>query len=66
MRRASVIAPDTEEWDETVLVQYPSREAFLGMIESEAYLAISPHRTAALLDSRLIATKTTMNAFRES
>jgi uncharacterized protein (DUF1330 family) len=54
--RASVIAPDGESWDEVVLVHYPSRRAFLRMINSPAYRAILHHRTAALSDSRLVET----------
>jgi uncharacterized protein (DUF1330 family) len=59
---ASVIAPDDEEWDDVVLVEYPSRSAFVGMISSPAYQAAAPHRTAALLDSRLIASHGLMSA----
>lgn len=50
----SLIAPAGEEWDEVLLVQYPAKEAFLGMIKSEAYQAIVHHRMAALADSRLV------------
>lgn len=50
----SLIAPSGEEWDEVLLVQYPAKEAFLGMIQSPAYQAIVHHRTAALADSRLV------------
>ena len=50
----ALIAPDGEQWDEVLLVQYPAREAFLGMITSPAYKAIVHHRTAALADSRLV------------
>jgi len=39
-----------------VLMEYPSREAFIEMTSSAEYQAISHHRTAALADSRLIAT----------
>lgn len=53
-----VIGPGEESWDEAVLVQYPSRAAFFSMVTSEAYQKIVGHRTAALVDSRLIATKT--------
>lgn len=54
--QCSVIAPEGEEWDEIILVEYPSRAAMLDMLASEEYQAIVYHRTAALLDSRLIAT----------
>jgi uncharacterized protein (DUF1330 family) len=52
----TVIGPDDEAWDEMVLVQYPSRAAFLDMISSEDYLAAHANREAALSDSRLVAT----------
>ena len=52
----SVIAPAGESWDEVLLVEYPDKYAFLKMIQSPEYLAIVHHRTAALADSRLIAT----------
>jgi uncharacterized protein (DUF1330 family) len=54
--RASVIAPAGEHWDDVVLVEYPSRRAFLEMVVRPDYLAAAPHRTAALADSRLIET----------
>ena len=50
----ALIAPPGEEWDEVLLVKYPDKAAFLGMIQSEAYRAIVHHRTAALADSRLV------------
>lgn len=53
---ATVIGPDGEEWDDAVLVEYPSRQAFLRMVAMPDYQAVSFHRTAALEDSRLIAT----------
>jgi uncharacterized protein (DUF1330 family) len=51
----TVIGPSHETWDEVLLVQYPSRQAFLGMAANPEYLACTEHRTAALADSRLIA-----------
>jgi uncharacterized protein (DUF1330 family) len=54
---ASVIAPEGEEWHDAVLVEYPSRKAFLDMIALPDYQAAVFHRTAALEDSRLIATR---------
>lgn len=50
----ALIAPSGEVWDEVLLVKYPTKDAFLGMIRSEAYRAIVHHRTAALADSRLV------------
>ena len=44
-----------------MLVQYPSRQAFITMVTRPDYLAASVHRTASLADSRLIATATLQN-----
>jgi len=55
--QSSLIAPEGEEWDTAVLVEYPSRQVLLNMLASEEYRAIVPHRTAAVQDSRLIATE---------
>jgi uncharacterized protein (DUF1330 family) len=52
---AALIAPEEEQWDEIILVRYPSKEAFLGMLADPEYRAATVHRTAALVDSRLIA-----------
>jgi uncharacterized protein (DUF1330 family) len=54
---ASVIAPAGEEWHDVALVEYPSRKAFLAMIALPDYQAAVVHRTAALEDSRLVATR---------
>lgn len=42
-----------EAWDEVLLVEYPSREAFLDMVQSEEYRAVVHLRTEAIEDSRL-------------
>ena len=55
------IGPEGEHWDEAILVQYPSRKAFLGMVTRPDYEKIGVHRTAALADSRLIATATQLS-----
>ena len=52
--RFALIAPPGESWDVLLVARYPSRQAFLRMIHSEAYQAIVHHRMAALADSRLI------------
>ena len=51
----ALIAPEHEDWDELLLVHYPSPEAFLEMLADPDYQAATIHRTAALADSRLIA-----------
>jgi uncharacterized protein (DUF1330 family) len=54
---ASLIGPDTEAWDDVALVEYPSRQAFLQMVAMADYQAAVVHRSAALMDSRLIPTR---------
>lgn len=49
-----VIGPVEERWDRVAVVEYPSIKAFLEMINSDKYQLIAYHRTAALIDSRLI------------
>jgi uncharacterized protein (DUF1330 family) len=56
--QTTVIGPDAEHWDDALLVEYPSPKAFLEMVSQPEYQAAAPHRTAALEDSRLIATRT--------
>lgn len=50
-----VIGTETDDWDEVLLVEYPSRKAFLAMVGDREYAKASEHRTNALVDSRLIA-----------
>lgn len=50
-----VIGEDADMWDAVVLVEYPSRAAFLEMVSSADYQAVAGRRTDALADSRLIA-----------
>lgn len=50
-----VIGPEADLWDSVVLVEYPSRQAFLDMVSSAEYQAVAARRTEALSDSRLIA-----------
>ena len=52
--QVALIAPEGEQWDELLLVRYPSKAAFLGMLADPEYRAATVHRTAALADSRLI------------
>lgn len=51
---ATMIGPDT--WDEVLVIEYPSRSAFLGMVSSEEYRAIAHFRQDAIEDSRLYMT----------
>lgn len=54
--RGELIAPPDEKWDEVLMVKYPSAQAFLSMLAMKDYLDATVHRSAALEDSRLIAT----------
>lgn len=59
----TLIGPPDERWDDAVLVEYPSRRAFVEMASRNDYQAIAVHRTAALEDSRLICTVPRANPF---
>lgn len=50
------IAPPDEDWDLALLVRYPSFESLASMSQSEDYLKLVKHRTAALDDFRLMLT----------
>ncbi|HEY2771656.1 MAG TPA: DUF1330 domain-containing protein [Solirubrobacteraceae bacterium] len=52
--RQAVVGPEDERWDVVALVEYPSVQAFLQMVENPDYLATHEHREAGLADSRLI------------
>jgi len=52
---SAVVIGDDGEWDAVLLVEYPNKEAFLEMLRIPEYQAITGQRTAALVDSRLIA-----------
>ena len=54
--RGALIAPPDEDWDEVLLVRYPSAQAFMQMLSAPDYREATRHRTAAIEDSRLIAT----------
>lgn len=59
--QANIIAPPDEHWDAILLVRYPSAAAFSEMLRSPDYQAAAIHRTAALDDSRLIASLQTQS-----
>lgn len=50
-----IIAGQDDRWDRVLLVEYPSRAAFLQMISMPEFQAIQHDRTAALEDTVLIA-----------
>ena len=45
-----------EEWDEVILVEYPSIAAFLEMLQNKEYQTYAQWRSESLLDSRLYCT----------
>ena len=51
-----LIGREEDAWDLVLVVRYPSREALLSMITSEAYQAISHHRDDSVVRSVLLAT----------
>jgi len=50
----SVIGPADPEWDMVLLVRYPSRKAFVGMIGDPGYQREHEHRAAGVEEARLI------------
>ena len=44
----NLIGPEDENWDEVLILQYPSRSAFEQMFGSPEFQAIVFHRTAAI------------------
>jgi len=50
----TLIGPDG--WDEALVIEYPSRAAFIDMVTSSEYQAISHFRQDAIVDSRLYMT----------
>lgn len=54
---ANIIAPENEEWDAILQVEYPSARAFKTIAESDAYHDIAdPHRLAATANLHLYMT----------
>ncbi|MDE2596017.1 MAG: DUF1330 domain-containing protein [Sphingomonadales bacterium] len=50
-----VTGPKPFEWDKVFVMRFPDSRAFFAMITAPEYKAdIVPHRTAAVLDSRLV------------
>ncbi len=49
-----LIGPETERWDMAMLVRQSSVGAFIAFASNAAYLEGMGHRTAAVLDSRLL------------
>lgn len=49
-----LIGPESETWDLAFVAAYPTGQAFVDMIRDAEYQRAAVHRTAAVLDSRLI------------
>lgn len=49
-----LIGPENEQWDLAMLVEQSSLESFFAFAQEPAMDAILAHRTAALVDSRLL------------
>jgi len=54
---------ERDAWDYAVLVQYPSREAFVSTITSPEYAAINPHRLAGLSKHVILPVTETYSKF---
>jgi uncharacterized protein (DUF1330 family) len=54
------IGTEYDRWDEVLLVEYPSRKAFLSMISRPDYQEMHRDREMALADSALLVTRTIM------
>ncbi|WP_158826638.1 DUF1330 domain-containing protein [Mucilaginibacter lacusdianchii] len=55
---ASIVADEGEQWDEIVLVEYPSAEAFKTIAQSDVYHQMAnPLRLAATAELKLLMTR---------
>ncbi|RYY54820.1 MAG: DUF1330 domain-containing protein [Chitinophagaceae bacterium] len=55
---ANIMAGENEQWDQVVLVEYPSAEAFRTIAQSEIYQQIAdPLRLAGTAELKLIMTR---------
>ncbi|HYF47534.1 MAG TPA: DUF1330 domain-containing protein [Acidimicrobiales bacterium] len=51
----TVIGDERDRYDEAIAVWYPSRAAFLGLMDHPGYLAATAHRVAGLEHATLLA-----------
>lgn len=49
-----LIGPESEAWDYVLLIRQKSLKSFLSFASNQSYQKILGHRTAALVDSRLL------------
>lgn len=52
-----LIGPKEEKWDAVIIVRYNAKQDLINLTQSQDYIAIKGHRTAALNDSRLLPIK---------
>ncbi len=50
-----IVAGESDRWDQVLLVEYPSRAAFLALVNMPAFQAIQALRSEALEDTVLIS-----------
>lgn len=55
--RAVMTVIGEEDWDEVIVVKYPSKDSFIEMTMNPEYQEAAKHRTAGIEDSRLVFTK---------
>lgn len=54
----NIVAEQNDQWDEVLLVEYPSAETFKSIAESELYQSVAnPLRVAATAELKLIMTR---------
>ncbi len=53
-----IVAGDSDHWDQVLLVEYPSRAAFLKLVNMPEFQAIQVLRSEALEDTVLISSNT--------
>ncbi|MFQ5652331.1 MAG: DUF1330 domain-containing protein [bacterium] len=58
-----IIGGPEDRWDRVLLVEYPSRAAFLKMVQMPEFQAVQKERQAALERTVLIATTTLRSAY---
>ena len=57
-RKEGLVAGPDDDWDDIVILRYPSFADFRRIVESDQYLRqADPHRVAAVANWRLIATR---------
>jgi uncharacterized protein (DUF1330 family) len=62
--RQVFIGSENDYWDEILMVEYPSRKAFLEMISRPDYIKIHKDREDALENSALLATSSILNLMK--